>query len=162
MRTDNRKVRGIIVSVYFVLVVFAIVLATVFSAFGDLTENLGRTLSIIFMAFVGLFLLVYLISRYFEYDSDGVKVIVVNKGLLLGDYLNYREYKIEFLKKNLKGYKFKNYLIYKVLKLVVLHSNGKIKRHTFNITLVKKKKRKYIKTSLSKILRDNAKTNTNT
>ena len=159
MRTDNRKVRGIIVSVYFVLFILAIVLATVFSAFGDLTDRPGRALSIIFVCFVTLFMIVYLVSKYFEYDSDGVKVMVVNKGLLLGDYLNYREYKVEFYKKNLIGYKFKNYLIYKVLKLVVRQSNGKIKKHVFNVTLVEKKKRKYIKTSLSKMLRDNAKTN---
>ena len=159
MRTDNRKVRGIIVSVYFVLFILAIVLATVFSAFGDLTDHPGRAFSIIFVSFVTLFLIVYLVSKYFEYDSDGVKVMVVNKGLLLGDYLNYREYKVEFYKKNLIGYKFKNYLIYKVLKLVVRQSNGKIKKHVFNVTLVEKKKRKYIKTSLSKMLRDNAKTN---
>ncbi|WP_411767684.1 hypothetical protein [Winogradskyella sp. A3E31] len=160
MRTDNEKVRGIIVSVYFVLIILAIILATVFGAFSELSENPALTFSIIFLVFVALLLMVYLISRYFEYDSDGVKVVVTNKGLLLGDRFNYREHKIEFYKKNLVGFKFRNYLIYKTLKLLIRHSNGKTKKYVFNVTLVQKKKRKYIKKSLRKMLRENAKNNT--
>ena len=157
MRTDNGKVRGIIVSIYFLLIVLAIVLATVFGAFSELSDDPAFTFSVIFVTFVAILLLVYINSKYFEYDSDGIKVVVINRGLLLGDKLNYREKRLEFYKRNLVGFKIRNYVFYKMLKLVVKHSDGKTRKHVFNVTLVKKRKRNYMKKSLRKILRENTK-----
>ena len=157
MRTNNSKVKNVIISVYFILIVFAILLATVFRAFSDLTENPALTFLIILLAFIALFLTVYYISKYFEYDSDGIKVVVLNKGLLLSDYINYREHKLEFSKQDLIGYKFYNYLVYKTLTLYVKDRKGHKKKETFNVTLVAKKKRRYIRQSLSKMIRLNRK-----
>lgn len=158
MRTNNSKVKNVIVSVYFVLILFAILLATVFSAFSHLTPNPTLTFFIIFFAFIALFLFVHRISKFFEYDSDGVKVVVINKGLLLSDHFNYREHKLEFSKENLVGYKFNNYLIYKSLTLYIKDRKGNKKAESFNVTLVAKKKRKYIRQSLSKMIKLNRNT----
>ena len=155
MRTNNSKVRNVIISVYFILILFAILLATVFSAFSELTRNPALTFLIILLAFIALFTLVYLISKYFEYDSDGVKVVVLNKGLLLSDYVNYREHKLEFSKQDLMGYKFHNYMVYKTLSLYIKDRKGHKKKETFNVTLVAKKKRRYIRQSLSKMIKLN-------
>lgn len=157
MRTNNGKVKNIIISVYFILIVLAILLATVFSAFQDLTPNPYLTFVIILSLFVVLFISVYLVSRYFEYDSDGVKVVLINRGLLLADHFNYREKKLEFDKEKLIRYKFNNFLIYKQLVLWLKRSDNSKKKYTFNVTLVNKKKRKYIKQSLSKIIKENRK-----
>lgn len=157
MRTNNSKVKNIIISVYFILIVFAIFLATVFSAFSHLTSNPFLTFLLILAGFLILFFSVHAISKYFEYDSDGVKVVVINKGLLLSDYFNYREHLLEFDKSRLVAFKFKNYFIYKSLTLYIKSSKGHTKKETFNITLVTKKKRRYIRQSLSKMIKENLK-----
>jgi len=157
MRTSNSKVKNVIISVYFVLVLIAIVSATVFSAFSNLTSNTTSTFFIVFFSFVVLIFLVHKVSKYFEYDSDGIKVVVINKGLLLSDYLNYREHKLEFSKENLVAYKFHNYLFYKNLTLYIKDRKGNKKKESFNVTLLAKKKRKYIKQSLNKMIKLNRK-----
>ena len=126
MRTNNGKVRNIIVSVYFILIVLAIILATVFSAFKDVTDHGWITFLIFLFGFAGIFFLVHWIAKFFEYDSDGVKVVVLNKGLLLTDYVNYREYKVEFEKERLAGFKFHNYIVYKSLVLSIKNKSGNI------------------------------------
>jgi len=157
MRTNNAKVKSIIISVYFILIVLAILLATVFSAFSHLTSNPLLTFLLILAGFLFLFFSVHAVSKYFEYDSDGVKVILINKGLLLSEYFNYREHQIEFDKDRLMAYKFKNYFFYKSLTLYIKNSKGGTKKETFNVTLVTKKKRRYIRQSLSKMVKNNTK-----
>ncbi|MBJ7882683.1 hypothetical protein [Gelidibacter salicanalis] len=157
MRTNNAKVKNIIVSVYFILIVLAIVLATVFSAFSHLTSNPFLTFLILLAGFLILFFSVHAISKFFEYDSDGVKVVVLNKGLLLSEHFNYREHKLEFDKDRLIAFKFKNYIVYKSLTFYIKNSKGQIKKETFNVTLIPKKKRRYISQSLSKIVKNNIK-----
>ena len=157
MRTNNGKVKNVIISVYFILIVFAILLATVFSAFRDITKNPFFTFVIIAVGFSGLFFLVHFISKYFEYDSDGLKVVITNRGLLLSDHFNYREKTVEFEKGNLVAFKFHDYLIYKTLVLYIKNSRNHTTKETFNVTLVSRKKRKYIKQSLSKMIKHNIK-----
>lgn len=144
-------------SVYFVLIVMAIMAATLFQAFKHLTPNPFLTFILIVLCFAALFFLVYRVARYFEYDSDGLKVIIINRGLLLTEYLNYREHKIEFDKERLKAFKFNDYFFYKSLDIYIKDRNGTGKRkETFNVTLVPHKKRRYIRQSLSKIIKVNA------
>lgn len=157
MRTNNSKVKNVIISVYFMMVVFAIFFATVFSAFKDLTRNPLLTFIIISVSFAALFFIVHYISKYFEYDSDGIKVVLINRGLLLSEYLNYGEHKVEFDKEDLLAFKIHNYIIFKGLDLYIRDRKGKSKKESFNISLVAKKKRKYIKQSLSKVIKNNRK-----
>jgi len=140
---------------YFILIVLAILLATLFSAFSDLTNSPTLTFFIVIGVFVFLLLAAHKVSKYFEYDSDGVQVVIINKGMLLSDYFNYREHKLEFEKEQLIGYKFNNYFIYKSLVLYLTSRHGHNKTETFNVSLVGRKKRKYIRQSLSKIIKHN-------
>jgi len=155
MRINNSKVKNTIVSVYFILIVFAIVFAIVFKMFSDLTANPTITFIIISAVFALLFFLVHFISKFFEYDSDGLKVVVTNRGLLLSDNLNYREHLLEFDKSSLYAYKFRNYVVFKTLTFYLKDSRGKKKQETFNVTLLPKKKRRYIRQSLSKMVKMN-------
>ena len=101
--------------------------------------------------------LLHSIAGYFEYDSDGAKIIVLNKGLILTEYVNYREKKIEISRKDLVGFKINNYILYK--SLVILHrtyNDIKVKER-FNVTLVDSKKLTYVKQSLSKTIKQNRK-----
>ena len=153
MRTNNSKVKNIIISIYFVLIVLSIFSATVFSIFKHLTPNPFITYALIAVFYLGLFFLVYRVSKYFEYDSDGEKVIIINRGLLLTEYFNYREHKLEFDKDRLLGFKFNNMVFYKTLDIYIRDKKENKKKETFNVTLVTKKKRRYIRQSLSKIIK---------
>tara|TARA_B100000809_G_C15077648_1_gene508471 strand:- start:870 stop:1361 length:492 start_codon:yes stop_codon:yes gene_type:complete len=155
MRINNSKVKNTIISVYFILIVTAIVFATVFKAFSEESSNPTLTFIVISTGFALLFFLVHFISKYFEYDSDGLKVVVTNRGLLLSDNLNYREHLLEFDKKNLYAYKFRDFLVYKTLTFYIIDSRDKKKQETFNITLLPRKKRRYIRQSLSKMIKIN-------
>ncbi|OBX24161.1 MULTISPECIES: hypothetical protein [Bizionia] len=158
MRTSNEKVKNVIISVYFILIVLAVLWLTIFRAFSEIDNNPIVAFFVISLIFIALFLTVHFISKYFEYDSDGLKVTVTNKGLLLSDYLNYREHTVEFDKPRLSGFKINNYIIYKELVLFIDSKNGQhVKKERFNITLVAKKKRKYMKQSLRKMVKQNRK-----
>ena len=153
MRTDNRKVKNTVISIYFVLVVFGILLATVFKSFNLFSD-------VNFYVFIGVFITLVLfhsVAGYFEYDSDGDKVIITNQGLILTDYVNYRQRKLEFTRSQLIGFKIKNYIIYKSLVLVIKNHKGVQTKHRFNITLVKRSSLKYVKQSLTKTLKENRK-----
>ncbi|MEO8935089.1 MAG: hypothetical protein ABI295_12360 [Xanthomarina sp.] len=157
MRTDNNKVKNIIISVYYVLFIVTILLVTLLKVFSD---GISNAFIINLMLIIGvsvLFLMLYFISKHFEYDSDGVKVEVTNKGLLLSDFFKYREHTAEFHKSQLKDFKIKNYLGYKELVLLIENSQGRFKKERFNVTLVSNKKQKYIKQSLGKMIKENRK-----
>ncbi|WP_179334785.1 hypothetical protein [Winogradskyella costae] len=151
MRTDNREIKSTIISIYFILIIAAILLATVFRSY-NLVE--GSSLYVLIGLLVAV-VIVHFIARFFEYDSDGAQVIITNSGLILTDYLNYRENKIEIPRGKLSGYKIHNYYFYKSLVIYVSHSNGKIEKERFNITLLKYKKVKYVRQSLRKIIKEN-------
>ena len=153
MRTDNRKVKNTVVSIYFILIVFAILSATVFK-FSDVMA--GKVLYIL-LGLLALVVLFHFVSRYFEYDSDGAKVIITNRGLLLTEYINYRENKVKFSRSQLVGYKINNYLIYKSLVIILKTQDGRQTKERFNVTLLKRKKLRYVRQSLKKILKENRK-----
>jgi len=151
MRTDNREIKNTIISIYFVLIIVAVLLATVFKSY-NLVEGTS------FYVLIGLLIavvVVHFVARFFEYDSDGAKVIITNRGLILTDFLNYRENKIEIAREKLSGYKIYNYYFYKSLVVYTSLSNGKITKERFNITLLKRKKIKYVRQSLRKIIKEN-------
>ncbi len=153
MRTDNRKVKNSVVSIYFILIAVAVLSAIIFK-FSDYLS--GKILYI----FLGLFIVVLLfhfVSRFFEYDSDGVKIVIINRGLLLTDYINYRENKVEFTRNQLIGFKIRNYALYKSLVILVKKNDGRRVKERFNVTFLKNKKLSYVRQSLSKIVKENRK-----
>lgn len=157
MRTNNSKVKNTIISVYFLLIVASIGFLTVFKTFTEGVSNPVLLFTGIALGFAGLFFLVHSISKYFEYDSDGLKVVVTNRGLLFSDKFNYREHILEFDKEDLYAYKFKNLVVYKTLTFYLKDTYGQKTKETFNITLVNRRKRRYIRQSLSKMVKMNKK-----
>ena len=153
MRTDNRNVKATVISVYFVLIVLAVLLATVFQSLEIFVySNL--------FLFVGCFVIMIIfhyLARHFEYDSDGDKIILLNQGLILADYLNYRKHRLEFSKEQLIGFKIKNFILYKSLVIVIKKQDGRVVKERFNVTLVKRKSLKYIRQSLNKTIKLNKK-----
>jgi hypothetical protein len=157
MRTNNSHVKKIIISIYFIFLVLAIALPVFIKSLRIFSGNATLSSVTFALGFAGLFFLVHFICKFFEYDSDGVKVILTNKGLLLSEYLNYRQQVVEFDKESLIAYSFKNYILYRTLSVYIKDSRGKKRRESFNITLVTRRKRRYIRQSLKKIVKANKK-----
>jgi hypothetical protein len=151
MRTDNRNVKNTIVSIYFLLLVFVILWATVFRSFGMFPE----ASLYVFLGILAVAVVFHFIARYFEYDTDGLKLVVINKGLILTEFINYRQNKIEVSKHRIVGYKINDYLIYKTLVISIENSEGTIYKERFNITLLKRKKLKYVRQSLRRMIKKN-------
>ena len=155
MRTNNEKVKNTIISLYFIIIVLGILILTLFNVFSDISKNSTLAFYIIVFVIIALFVITYRISKFFEYDSDGIKLVFLNKGLLLKDHLNYREHKLELDKDQLTGFKFNNYYFYKTLVIYYRSHHGNKRNEIFNVTLVNRKKRKYIKQSIRKIIKQN-------
>ncbi len=157
MRINNSKVRNVIISMYFILIVLAIVFSIVFSGFTELEINPVILFVIVLFIFLALFVFIFRISKFFEYDSDGLKISILNKGLLSTEQLSSKEHSLEFEKEKLISFKFQNFIIYKRLVLYILNKRGHNNKKIFNVTLVERKKLKYVRQSLSKIVRNNRK-----
>ncbi len=157
MRTNNAKVKNVIISLYFFLIVLAIIFTFLYNSFFEFTDNPVLSVLIILSGFGILLIITHKVSKYFEYDSDGVQVVIINRGLLVSEYVNYREHKIEFEKDDLVGFRFYNYFFYKKLVLTLRNRHGGKRKEHFNVTLVSRRKRRYIRQSLSKIIKLNRK-----
>jgi len=157
MRTNNNKAKNFIISLYFILIVCAIILAVMFKMFSNISGNPLVVFLVIGLSFGLLFYVLHSVAKFFEYDSDGMKVVVTNRGLLMSERFNYREHTVEFIKSDLKGFKFNNYVVYTSLVLLIRDRSGTSRKERFNVTMVGKKKRKYIRQSLNKMIKNNRK-----
>jgi uncharacterized integral membrane protein len=157
MRTNNSKIKNIIISIYFVLIITAIFSAVMFKTFSDISNDPFIVFFVIALLFGAIFFLIHYISKFFEYDSDGQKVIITNKELLLSDRFSNKEHIAEFEKHDLIGFKFHNFFVFNSLVVLIRDRNGHTKKERFNVTFVAKKKRRYIRQSLTKIIKENKK-----
>jgi len=112
---------------------------------------------------IGIFaLLVYLIlvywykrAKHIEYDSTGLGLVFVSKGILLSEIRNYREQRIEFPKNKLKRFRVKNMFFSKKLYLYV-STYGVVKKVCLDITFLGRNKTKALIMSLDKVVRENS------
>ena len=154
MRVNNAKVKNIIISLYFILIVMAIVVTTLLGEFIEIEDNALVIYGSILGGFVALLFITHRLCKYFEYDSDGLKVVIMTKGIILSDYLNYREYTVEFSKPDLIKFRMYDFIFFRML-VVYLKSRHGIRRKAFNTTLVRRKKLRFVKQSLAKIIKEN-------
>ncbi len=155
MRLTNYKSVKIIPGFYYFSVVFFFLIiflhyqfdGTMFSSDKYYYGTLGGIVLLQFYIYFG--------GKYFEYDSEGAILSIVNKGVILSEYLNYRGNVIEIKREQLYKYKYYNFLIYKRMVIYAKGRNGVFKKHV-NLTFVSNKKISYVKHSLSKIIKENA------
>ena len=79
--------------------------------------------------------------------------------MILTEYINYREKHVEFIRNELVGFKFRDFIIYKSLTLILKSKDGTTRNERFNVTLVKRRKRRYVRQSLGKTIKLNKKKN---
>ena len=155
MRINNAKIKNTILTAYFLLLFAAILNMLVFGLFRSWIKNTNLEWGLIIAFFVIVFVVLYSIAKYFEYDSDGDVLVIINRGLIVSEFVNYREKIVEFPKKKLLYYKLKDYGIYKSLNLYIRSGENRQKRIKFNVTLVPKRKLRYLKMSLDKVVKQN-------
>ncbi len=155
MRINNSKIKNTILSAYFLLVFAVIINMIVFGLFKDWMSNTTLEWILIIGFFIVLLIALHSVAKYFEYDSDGDVLVIINRGLIVSEIFNYREKIVEFPKEKLLYYKLKDYGIYKSLNLYIRSGEHLQKRIKFNVTLVPKRKLRYLKMSLDKIVRNN-------
>ena len=142
-------------SAYFLLFFVTVISMVVFGLFQQWINNTFLEYSMILVFYGFLFLILHKIAKYFEYDSDGDVLVLINKGIVISEFFNYRENKAEFPKTKLLYYKLNNYIIYKSLNLYIRSGENRQKRLKFNVSLVSNKKLKYLKMSLNKVVKHN-------
>ena len=101
------------------------------------------------------FLFWYKRAKQIEYDSTGLGLVFISKGVLLSEIRNYREQRIEFPKDKLKKYRIKNVFFSKKLYLYI-KTHGVITKVCLDITFLGNKKTKALKMSLDKVVRENS------
>ncbi len=155
MRVNNSKIKNAILTAYFLLLFGVIIGMIVFGLFKTWIENSTLKYSIFIVFFGLLFVVLHKIARYFEYDSDGQVLVIINRGFVVSEFYNYSEKKAEFPKKKLLYYKINKYFLYKSLNLYVKSGDNRQKRLKFNVSLVSNKKLRYLKMSLDKVVKQN-------
>lgn len=138
------------------MLLFGVIIGmVVFGLFKTWIENSTLKYSVFIVFFALLFILLHRLAKYFEYDSDGHVLVVINRGFIISEFINYGEKKAEFPKTKLLYYKLNKYFLYKSLNLYIRSGNGHQKRLKFNVSLVSNKKLKYLKMSLDKVIKQN-------
>lgn len=155
MRFNNIKSKKWVGLIYFCLVI-GFIIAIVYSfLFREETSCLAKRSNLIFIALILIVLFFYITAKYFEFDSDGLGLTFINKGLFISNFINYREHRAEFQKEKLKRYTIKNYIIYSKLNVYVKLKNNKIRKYSFNISFLSTKKKNALKKALNEVLKIN-------
>lgn len=121
-----------------------------------LNEAISNIDSLVLFTGLSLALLYwYRKATYFEYDSNGLGLVIIRKGILLSEITNYREQRIEIPKTKLTKYKYTNYVFTKRVFLYI-KTNHKVKKTSVDVTLLSNKKIKALQASLNKIVLENS------
>ena len=156
MRINNSKVKNTILTAYFMLLFAVIMGMIIFGLFKTWIENSTMKYGVFIVFFILLFLVLHKVAKYFEYDSDGHVLVIINRGFVISEYIKYGEKKAEFPKEKLLYYKLnKHFIFYKSLNLYIKSGEHHQKRLKFNVTLVSNKKLKYLRMSLDKVVKQN-------
>ena len=156
MRFNNKKETNIVPSVY--IIVVAVFITNIFAAIEIKYDDVPFNYSSLIPNAVALVLAIYIfmVGRYFEFDSDGETLNLKSNGLLISNFLHYREQRTEIPKSKLISFRIENYFFYKKLHIFITSRNSKGFRHyKYNITFLGNKKCKSLRQSLEKVVEYN-------
>jgi hypothetical protein len=115
------------------------------------TYEIGGLILLVFLVFVYW----YKKAKYIEYDSTGLGLVFISKGVLFSEINNYREQRIEIPKSKLKKFRVKNMFFTKKLYLYI-KTHGVLKKISMDITFLGSRKRKALRMSLGKVVQENS------
>ena len=156
MKFNNKKGTGIIPSIYIIVVAVFITnaFASVELKYDDVPFNYSSLIPNAIALLVGVF--IFIVGKTFEFDSDGETINFKSNGVLVSQFMHYREQRTEVPKSKLKDFRIENYFFYKRLHIFIHSRNSKGFRHyKYNITFLTGKKVKALKVSLNKVLEKN-------
>lgn len=156
MRFNNKKETGIVPSIY--IVVVAVFITNAFASievkYDDVPFNYYSLVPNAIALILGIY--IFIVGRYFEFDSDGETLNFKSNGLLVSKFMHYREQRTEVPKSKLLDFRIDNYIFYKRLHIFIRSRNKKGFRHyKYNITFLGGKKSKSLKQSLAKVVQNN-------
>lgn len=156
MKFNNRKETGVIPSIYIIVVAVFITnaFASVELKYDDVPFNYSSLIPNVIALIIGIY--IFIVGKTFEFDSDGETINFKSNGVLVSQFMHYREQRTEVPKSKLKDYRVENYFFYKRLHIYIHSRNSKGFRHyKYNITFLTGKKVKSLKMSLAKVLERN-------
>ncbi|MCH2195100.1 hypothetical protein [Kordia sp.] len=154
MRFSNEKSKKWVPFLYFFLGIGSILVMLYLFLFRE-DVNQTKVWYAIPAVLIFMILVFYNTAKYFEFDSDGNVLTLINKGLFISNFINYREHRAEFPKEKLKRYRIQNFVLYSFLYVYVKSKTNQIKRVRFNITLLSSRKKRALKKSLEKVIKNN-------
>ena len=156
MKFNNRKETSIIPSIYIIVVAVFITnaFASVELKYDDVPFNYSSLIPNVIALFIGAYS--FIVGKTVEFDSDGETINFKSNGVLVSQFMHYREQRTEVPKSKLKDFRVENYFFYKRLHIFIHSRNSRGFRHyKYNITFLTGKKIKALKMSLAKILEKN-------
>lgn len=156
MRFNNKKETNIVPSIYIIIV--AVFITNIFAAVEIKYEDVPFNYYSLIPNLLALLLAVYLfiVARYFEFDSDGETLNFKSSGLMVSKFMPYREHRTEIPKTKLLDFKIEDYWFYRRLHIFITSRNKRGFRHyKYNITFLSAVKRKSLKQSLTKVVENN-------
>ena len=156
MKFNNRKETSIIPSIYIIVVAVFITnaFASVELKYDDVPFNYSSLIPNAIALLVGVY--IFIVGKTFEFDSDGETINFKSNGVLVSQFMHYREQRTEVPKSKLKDFRVENYFFYKRLHIFIHSRNSRGYRHyKYNITFLTGKKLKSLKMSLAKVMERN-------
>ncbi|MFD0975595.1 hypothetical protein [Salinimicrobium gaetbulicola] len=156
MKFKNKKETSIVPSVYILVLVvfFTNTFASIELKYDDVPFNYSSLIPSVIAVLLGVY--IFIIGRSFEFDSDGETLNLRSNGLLLSNFMRYRDQRTEIPKSKLQGFRVENYFFFKQLHIFINSRNHRGYRHyKYNITLLSGNKTRLLKTSLAKVLEKN-------
>ena len=156
MRFNNKKETSLVPSIYIIIVAVFITnaFASVELKYDDTPFNYSSLIPNLVALLIGVY--VFIVGRYFEFDSDGETLNFKGNGLLISKFMHYREQRTEVPKSKLLDFKVENFILYRRLHIYINSRNKKGYRHyIYNITFLGSKKSKSLKQSLAKVVERN-------
>lgn len=155
MKFTNKKVIPLFKIGYLVLIVLVLFLYMYNYLILNKVLITTKVVLLLSVLYIIIFIYWYKISKYIEFDSTGSGLVLITKGILLSDYANHREHRIEIPKEKLKGFEITDYFFYKKVVLKI-KSKKKTRKVAVNISFLSQNKTKALQLSLDKIVRENS------
>lgn len=156
MRFNNKKETNIVPSLYIIIV--AVFITNIFAAVEIKYEEVPFNYYSLIPNLLAILLAIYLfmVAKYFEFDSDGETLNFKASGLMVSKFMPYREHRTEIPKSKLIDFKIENYWFYRRLHIFITSRNKKgFRQYKYNITFLSSVKRKSLRQSLAKVVEQN-------
>lgn len=156
MRLTNYRATKFLPGIYFFTIVLGIVTFFLYQLMGKQFLPSIKYLYALESLVVIALIYTYINGKYFEFDSEGALIGIYTRGVIFSEVINYRDKRFDLKREHIYKYSILNLFFYKRLTLYYKSSTRK-QKIKINITLLSPRKTRYLRKSLSKLVRQNSK-----